>query len=72
MVYFPERHLLYASDTLTLNDDGTLYDPELMYEVAQAVKRENLIVDTVFAMHQGPMPWGTVVGLIEKSQHAGG
>jgi hypothetical protein len=72
MVYFPERHLLYASDTLALNDDGTLYDPELMYEVAQAVKRENLIVDTVFAMHQGPMPWGTVVGLIEKSRHAGG
>jgi len=57
MVYFPEHHLLYASDTLALNDDGTLYDPELMYEVAQAVKRENLIVDTVFAMHQGPMPW---------------
>jgi hypothetical protein len=72
MVYFPERHLLYASDTLALNDDGTLYDPELMYEVAQAVKRENLIVDTVFAMHQGPMPWEKVVGLIEKSRHAGG
>jgi len=70
MVYFPERHLLYASDTLALNDDGTLYDPELMYEVAQAVKRENLIVDTVFAMHQGPMPWEQVMTLIEKSRHS--
>jgi hypothetical protein len=69
MVYFPERHLLYASDTLALNDDGTLYDPELMYEVAQEVKRENLIVDTVFAMHQGPMPWDQVTALIEKSRH---
>ncbi len=67
MVYFPEHHLLYASDTLALNDDGTLYDPELMFEVAQAVKRENLIVDTVFAMHQGPMPWAQVLVLIEKS-----
>ncbi|MEP6546248.1 MAG: MBL fold metallo-hydrolase [Gammaproteobacteria bacterium] len=67
MVYFPEHHLLYASDTLALNDDGSLYDPELMYEVAQAVKRENLIVDTVFAMHQGAMPWGQVMTLIEKS-----
>jgi hypothetical protein len=67
MVYFPERHLLYASDTLALNDDGTLNDPELMYEVAQAVKRENLIVDTVFSMHQGPMPWEKVIALIEKS-----
>ncbi len=70
MVYFPEHHLLYASDTLALNDDGTLYDPELMYEVAQAVRRENLIVDTVFAMHQGPMPWDKVMGLIEKSRHS--
>jgi hypothetical protein len=69
MVYFPDRHLLYASDTLALNDDGSLYDPELMYEVAQAVKRENLTVDTVFAMHQGPMPWDQVIALIEKSEH---
>jgi hypothetical protein len=70
MVYFPERRLLYASDTLALNDDGTLYDPQLMNEVAQAVKRENLIVDTVFAMHQGPMSWEQVIALIEKSQHS--
>ena len=69
MAYFPEHHLLYASDTLALNDDGTLYDPELMHEVAQAVKRENLIVDTVFAMHQGAMPWEKVMTLIEKSRH---
>jgi hypothetical protein len=70
MVYFPERKLLYASDTLALNDDGSLYDPELMYEVSQAVKRENLIVDTVFAMHQGPMSWEQVMALIEKSRHS--
>jgi hypothetical protein len=70
MVYFPGRQLLYASDTLALNDDGSLYDPELMYEVVRAVKRENLIVDTVFAMHQGPLPWEKVLKLIEKSRHS--
>jgi hypothetical protein len=70
MVYFPQARLLYASDTLALNDDGTLYDPELMYEVTQAVKRENLAVATVFAMHQGPMPWSQAVALLEKSQHS--
>jgi hypothetical protein len=70
MVYFPEHHLLYASDTLALNDDGSLYDPELMHEVVQAVERENLKVDTVFAMHQGPMPWDKVIALIQKSQHS--
>jgi hypothetical protein len=68
MVYFPEAHLLYASDTLALNADGTLYDPELMQEVEQAVERENLKVETVFAMHQAPMPWAQVVTLIEKSR----
>ena len=68
MVYFPEFHLLYASDTLALHDDGTLFDPELMYEVVQAVKRANIKVDTVFAMHQGPTPWGRVVTLVEKSE----
>jgi hypothetical protein len=70
MVYFPEHRLLYASDTLALNDDGTLYDPELMYEVEQAVKRENLAVDTVFAMHQGPLPWAKVTALIDKSRQS--
>lgn len=69
MVYFPEHRILYASDTLALNDDGSLYDPELMREVVQAVEREGLEVGTVFAMHQGPMPWGQMVSLIEKSQH---
>jgi hypothetical protein len=68
MVYFPEHHLLYASDTLVLNDDGTLYDPELMTEVAQAVTREKLSVETVFAMHQGPTEWNTVLRLIGKAQ----
>jgi hypothetical protein len=70
MVYFPDHKLLYASDTLALNDDGSLYDPELMHEVDQAVKRENLKVETVFAMHQGPMAWDKVVALLEKSQHS--
>jgi hypothetical protein len=69
MVYFPEFRLLYASDTLSLKGDGTLYDPELMHEVVQAVKRENLKVDTVFAMHQGPVPWNQIVALMEKYQH---
>jgi hypothetical protein len=68
LVYFPESRLLYASDTLAINEDGTLYDPQLMYEVFQAVKRANLVVDTIFAMHQGPMPWNQVVEMIEKAK----
>jgi hypothetical protein len=32
------------------------------------VERAKIKVDTVFAMHQGPMPWSQVLALIEKSQ----
>lgn len=67
MVYFPEHKLLYASDTLALNADGSLYAPELMREVMDAVKRENLEVTTVFAMHQEPVPWSQVTALVERA-----
>lgn len=67
MVYFPEHQLLYASDTLALNPDGSLYDPELMREVMDAVQREHLAVSTVFAMHQEPVPWAQVKALVEKA-----
>jgi glyoxylase-like metal-dependent hydrolase (beta-lactamase superfamily II) len=68
MVYFPEHRVLYASDTLVINGDGSLYDPELTYEVVQAVKREGLDVTTVFAMHQTPVPWIQVLSLVEKAK----
>lgn len=67
MVYFPEHYLLYASDTLVLNDNGSLYDPELMREVFDAVTRERLNVTTVFAMHQAPLPWKQVETLVRAA-----
>jgi len=70
MVYLPGRRILYASDTLVINSDGSLYDPELTFEVLQAVKREGLDVATVFAMHQAPVPWATVLALVAKAQRA--
>lgn len=67
MVYFPGHKLLYASDTLVLNDDKTLYDPELMHEVMQAAAREHLQVSMVYAMHQGPTPWADVQHLVDQA-----
>jgi hypothetical protein len=67
MVYFPGQYLLYASDTLVLNDNGSLYDPELMREVSDAVTREHLDVTTVFAMHQAPVPWKRVEVLVHAA-----
>jgi hypothetical protein len=68
MVYFPEQHLLYASDTLVINDDHSLYDPELMEEVAGAVMREKLHVERVFSMHQGPAAWSDVLKALAKAR----
>ena len=65
MVYFPQLRLLYASDTLALDlRTHKLYDPELMREVVRAVEREHLRVDMVYAMHEGPTPWGQVTDLV--------
>jgi hypothetical protein len=65
--YFPARQLLYASDTLALNDDGSLYDPELMIEVSRMVKDNHLQIQKVYSMHQEPMTWSEVVRLLQKS-----
>jgi hypothetical protein len=32
-----------------------------------AVKRENLAVTAVFAMHQEPVPWAKVTALVERA-----
>lgn len=67
MVYFPQLRLLYASDTLALYPDHSLYDPELMHDVVQAVEREHLRVDTVYGMHEGPTPWSDVTKLVKTA-----
>lgn len=68
LVYFPAHKLLYASDTLSIDPQThALYDPQLMHEVMQAVAREQLAVDTVYAMHEGPTPWREIVERLKAS-----
>jgi hypothetical protein len=38
-----------------------------MHEVRQAVEREHLAVDTVYAMHEGPTPWRDVIALLDTN-----
>jgi hypothetical protein len=40
---------------------------QLMHEVMQAVERNGLDVETVFAMHEGPRPWKDVVKLVRAA-----
>ena len=64
MVYFPERKLLYGSDLVQQVPDGSFWNVQYIAELAAAVRRERLAVETVFAMHAEPIPWSSVVDAI--------
>jgi len=40
-----------------------------MREVVQAANREHLEVTTVFAMHQGPVSWSSVLAQAQKGSN---
>src|SRR5258708_3195036 len=54
--------LRFGLEALTMFEISvrTLYDPELMHGVQQAVDREYLVVDAVLSMHQPPVAWKEV------------
>lgn len=68
VVYFPERRLLYASDLVLRDPEGVLYTPEATQELVDLVARERLKVDTIFAMHSGPIPWKTVLEGVDRAR----
>lgn len=62
MVYFPEHKLLYASDLYQPGNSQKHYT----YEVIQAVEREKIEVESVFAMHSPVVKYADIVNLIRK------
>lgn len=64
MAYLTEHRLLYASDLIQRMPDGTFFMTQYLSEVADAVAREKLAVDTVFAMHLAPAPWKEITNAI--------
>lgn len=65
MAYFPQHRLLYGSDLLQKQGAGFFF-PAYPKELAEAVTREKLPVDTVFAEHLGPTPWTVVTDFLAK------
>jgi hypothetical protein len=61
MVYFPSIGLLYGSDLVQKNPDGSYFSAQYLSELVAAAQREKLTVDRVFALHQGVTPWTEVV-----------
>ncbi len=62
VVYFPKQKLLYASDLIQYGDPQhkSFFFPEYLFEVQQVIKRNQLEVETVYAMHLEPTPWKKV------------
>ena len=70
MVYFPEHKLLYGSDLVQQRRDGSFFMPEYLAELIEAVSREKLTVNGVFAMHTGLTPWKDIEAAVAKANAA--
>jgi hypothetical protein len=67
MVYFPEHALLYGSDLLQPSGPASFFMPEYLSELAEAVRREKLIVNKVIAMHLRIRPWADIEAAVTKA-----
>jgi hypothetical protein len=67
MVYFPEHHLLYGSDLVQGGQGGGFFMPQYLTELNDAVKREGLQVNTVFAMHAPAIEWTKFTEAIKQA-----
>ena len=64
MAFLPGSGILYASD---LYQSGRGGPPEYAWEVADAARREKLIVTTVFAMHSDPAAWQSLLDIVSAA-----
>jgi len=65
VVWLPGHRLLYASDLVQRQPDGTFFWPEYLLEVVEVVRREGLNVERVWAMHTDPIPWSDVLSAVD-------
>ncbi len=68
MVYAPEYHLLYGSDMVQPQPDGTFFMLQYISELVAAAKRESLRVEKVFAMHSEILTWSSMEKALEPKQ----
>lgn len=66
MIYLPERKILYAADLVQKNRDGSFFMPEYLAELVTAVRRENLPIEKVFAMHSESLAWSEIESAVDK------
>jgi hypothetical protein len=65
VVYIPASKTLYASDIIQRSSSGEFFNVEALSEVVNLVNREKLDVNTIFAMHSGPIAYPEVVKAVD-------
>ena len=71
MVYLPEHKLLYGSDLVQgAQPDGSFFMPQYLSELMNAVKREGLSINILFAMHTGPTAWDKITAAVANASAA--
>jgi hypothetical protein len=65
--YFPALKVLYTSDQIQRQRNGSFFMPELLLEVRDLIQRERLDVERVFGMHIGSIPWSEIEAAIVKA-----
>ena len=64
MAWLPELRALYAADLVQPMGKDVFFMPQYLAEVREAVRRENLEVASVFAMHAPLLPWSAIEAAI--------
>ena len=68
MIYAPQLKVLYGADLVQLQPSGSFFMPEYLSELKNAVDREKLNVDRVFAIHGSPIEWKKVLNALNDSE----
>jgi glyoxylase-like metal-dependent hydrolase (beta-lactamase superfamily II) len=68
MIYAPAQKILYASDLVQPARKGGFFMPQYLSELADAVSRENLQVEKVFAMHAGSTDWADILKAVSQAR----
>ena len=68
MIYAPQLKVLYGADLVQLQPSGSFFMPEYLSELKNAVDREKLDVDRVFAIHGSPIEWKKVLNALNDSE----
>jgi hypothetical protein len=68
MIYAPNLKVIYGADLVQPLPGGGFFMPQYISELRDAVMREGLVVEKVFAIHSPPLEWSKVLDAVKESE----